>query len=119
MAILNDFDPPWKCTKDYTVERFFVRMKIDGPTPDPGLDKVMTVHVLFFGAIADIAGVRSLELPIAKDLNSDLFMKEMVTRFPGLASHRMHLSINQQHATGDTVIRDGDELAVFTAVSGG
>ena len=38
---------------------------------------------------------------------------------PGLASHKLFFSINQQYATGEEIVRDGDELAIFTAVSGG
>jgi molybdopterin converting factor small subunit len=29
------------------------------------------------------------------------------------------LAINEEYATGDEIISDGDELAIFTAVSGG
>lgn len=79
----------------------------------------MTVRVLFFGATADIAGVRTLDLPVAADVKSNALLKEMIDRFPALASHKLHLSINQQYATGNEIIQDGDELAIFTAVSGG
>jgi molybdopterin converting factor small subunit len=80
---------------------------------------VATIQVLFFGATAEIARTRTLDLTIAKDLTSDLLLKKMVEQFPALASHRLHLSINQQYAPGDQIILEGDEIAVFTAVSGG
>lgn len=79
----------------------------------------MTTRVLFFGATAEIAGTRTLNLSIEEGLNSDLLLKKMVKRFPALASHKLHLSINQRYAKGDEVIHAGDELAIFTAVSGG
>jgi molybdopterin converting factor small subunit len=79
----------------------------------------MSVRVLFFGATADIAGTRALDLPVEEDLKADRFLKKMIDRFPALASHRLHLSINQQYVSDDETIRKGDEVALFTAVSGG
>jgi molybdopterin converting factor small subunit len=79
----------------------------------------MTVRVLFFGATADIAGTRTLDLAVEEGLSSELVLKRMVDRFPALGSHKLHLSINQQYSKGDEIIGSGDELAVFTAVSGG
>ena len=41
------------------------------------------------------------------------------SEYPALKGHKLLFSINQQYANGDEIIRDGDELAIFTAVSGG
>ena len=41
------------------------------------------------------------------------------SEFPKLGSHKLLYSLNQTYATGDEIVRDGDELAIFTAVSGG
>lgn len=79
----------------------------------------MNVQVLFFGATADIAGSRcvNVEMPLESKA-SDIF-QGIVAKYPQLHGHRLHISINQQYATGDEIVRDGDELAIFTAVSGG
>ena len=45
--------------------------------------------------------------------------EKVLEKFPGLSSHRLLFSVNQEYVSSDTKIRDGDELAVFTAVSGG
>lgn len=80
----------------------------------------MTVQVLFFGATADIVGQRrvSVQLLSSDAKAGDIFGK-LVSDHPGLAAHKLHLSINQQFATGDEIVHDGDELGIFTAVSGG
>ena len=49
---------------------------------------------------------------------ADIFEK-LVADNPLLGRHRLHFSVNQQYATGDEILIDGDEMAIFTAVSGG
>ena len=46
-------------------------------------------------------------------------LASLIAEHPRLAAHRLLFSVNQQYATGEEIICDGDELAVFTAVSGG
>ena len=41
------------------------------------------------------------------------------SEFPKLDNHKLLYSLNQTYAIGDEIVRDGDELAIFTAVSGG
>jgi molybdopterin converting factor small subunit len=79
----------------------------------------LKLKVLFFGATADEAGTRStiLEMPTGS-LSSTAFQR-LVELHPGLKSHKLHYSINQEYANGAEALKDDDELAVFTAVSGG
>jgi MoaE-MoaD fusion protein len=75
--------------------------------------------VLFFGATADIVGSREKHLNIEENRRSrDLL--DMVRRdYPALGSHRLLLSLNQEFASGEESVSEGDELAIFTPVSGG
>ncbi|MBP6005201.1 MAG: MoaD/ThiS family protein [Pyrinomonadaceae bacterium] len=79
----------------------------------------MIVQVLFFGATADIAGKRRVEVGLPADSKAVDVLEKIIDDHPGLKAHRLHLSVNQEFASGDETIRDGDELAIFTAVSGG
>jgi molybdopterin converting factor small subunit len=79
----------------------------------------MSLNVLFFGATADIAGRRELKIDMPADGTARSAFDEVLLMHPGLASHRLLFSINQKYASGSELLRDGDELAVFTAVSGG
>ena len=79
----------------------------------------MNVQVLFFGATADITGQRRLDIETPTEIMASEVFEKLVGSYPRLAMHKLHISINQQYATGDEIICDGDELAIFTAVSGG
>jgi molybdopterin converting factor small subunit len=79
----------------------------------------MRVSVLFFGATADEVGAREIDLEFGEDATADDAFREIVGKYPRLANHKLLFAVNQEYASGDEVIRDGDELAVFTAVSGG
>ncbi|MEO7539547.1 MAG: MoaD/ThiS family protein [Pyrinomonadaceae bacterium] len=78
-----------------------------------------TVKILFFGATADITGERHIHLTIPKDMIAKSIFDDLLSRFPELFQHRLLYALNQQYATGKEIVRDGDELAIFTAVSGG
>jgi molybdopterin converting factor small subunit len=83
----------------------------------------MKVKVLFFGATADSVGEREVEISFDESVNAENALTKIFTEFPNLQKNHdrksLHFSVNQEYANGDEIINDGDELAVFTAVSGG
>ena len=79
----------------------------------------MKVKVLFFGATADIAGTRSIEIEVEDLATAGEAFNSVVREYPRLSSHELRLALNEQYAGGDEVLSEGDELAVFTPVSGG
>lgn len=79
----------------------------------------MPNKVLFFGATADITGARSIEMSTLTGINASDALKALIAQHPALANHMLHISINQEFAAADQTIADGDEIAIFTAVSGG
>jgi molybdopterin converting factor small subunit len=79
----------------------------------------MTARVLFFGATADIAGKRLLEVETPDNLTAAAVLRKLVEDYPALGRHQLKVSVNQNYASGDTMVQDGDEIGVFTAVSGG
>ncbi|CAN5534095.1 molybdopterin converting factor subunit 1 [soil metagenome] len=79
----------------------------------------MKVQVLFFGATADAVGEREIEVDFNENSKTADAFAEIVKKFPRLAHHKLLFAVNQEYANGDEIIRNGDELAVFTAVSGG
>jgi molybdopterin converting factor small subunit len=79
----------------------------------------MKVRILFFGATADAVGRREMIIsPTANDTARDVFTA-LISDFPELRNHKLLFSINQEFASGSESVHDGDELAIFTAVSGG
>ena len=83
----------------------------------------MKVKVLFFGATADSVGKREAEISLSDNLQAENALDSIFEEFPNLAKNHaknmLHFSVNQEYAKGDETINEGDELAVFTAVSGG
>ena len=83
-----------------------------------GKDKV-GIRVLFFGATADIAGTREITVTDAHSTTSRQLLVELLAKYPRLASHKILSSVNHQYASGNEILIAGDEVAIFTAVSGG
>ena len=79
----------------------------------------MKVRVLFFGATADAVGEREIEIDLAETAAADEAFALLKEKFPQLKKHSLLFAVNQEYVKGDEAIRDGDELAIFTAVSGG
>ena len=78
----------------------------------------MSIKILFFGATADIVGNREVSIEYAAISVSQL-IEQTIADHPRLAAQKLLISVNQQYANGDEMIGDGDEIAIFTAVSGG
>jgi molybdopterin converting factor small subunit len=79
----------------------------------------MKVQVLFFGATAEEVGEREIEIDLEAGTRSENAFESILEKYPQLENHSLLFAINQEYAAGDETIKEGDELAVFTAVSGG
>lgn len=81
----------------------------------------MKVNVLFFGATADAVGEREIEFETMENESAQNVFTEILDSFPKLKDYGKSLlfSVNQEYSDGGETIKDGDELAIFTAVSGG
>ena len=76
----------------------------------------MSVRVQFFGATAAIVGKRELESDAA---SSSELLESLTQEFTQLTSHKLLVALNQEYIHGDVAIEDGDEVTIFTPVSGG
>ena len=79
----------------------------------------MKVQVLFFGATADETGEREIEVSLAENVRAEQAFAEIVEKYQRLKNHKLLFAVNQEYASGDEIVKNGDELAIFTAVSGG
>jgi sulfur-carrier protein len=79
----------------------------------------MKVDVLFFGATADAVGKRRIEMQIDTAATASAVFERVLDEFPGLRGRKLLFSVNQEYAPGEKMVENGDELAIFTAVSGG
>jgi sulfur-carrier protein len=79
----------------------------------------MKVTVLFFGQTAEIVGEREVEMYFDESTIASVAFAKIVEKHPKLRENKLLFAVNQTYAIGDEIINNGDELAVFTAVSGG
>lgn len=82
----------------------------------------MKVKILFFGATADAVGKREVEFEVSENYKAEQAFSEILNKFPKLEKDfgkTLLFSVNEEYANGDESINDGDELGIFTAVSGG
>ena len=85
----------------------------------PFVAKNMKIQVLFFGATADAAGTREIEIDLDKEAKAGDAFARIVEKYPQLANHSLLYAVNQEYAKGSETLNENDELAIFTAVSGG
>lgn len=79
----------------------------------------MSVRILFFGATADAVGLRELELPAEEGTTAGSLIDQLSKQHPALAKHKLLIAVNEEYGDPNSVLNRGDEIAVFTAVSGG
>ena len=80
---------------------------------------MMTVRVLFFGATAAVVGTREVETMIGEQESPADVLERFAAAHPELRARRFLFAVNEEYATGNSVLKDGDELAILTPVSGG
>ncbi|MBA4122514.1 MAG: MoaD/ThiS family protein [Acidobacteria bacterium] len=79
----------------------------------------MKVQVLFFGATAEATGKREIEVNMENGAKTGDVFQRVIANFPQLQKHTLLFALNQEYSKGNETIKNGDELAIFTAVSGG
>lgn len=77
------------------------------------------MKVLFFGQTAEIVGVRELEISLNEATKANEAFAEILEKYPKLKENKLLFAVNQEYSKGDELLKNGDELAIFTAVSGG
>jgi molybdopterin converting factor subunit 1 len=81
----------------------------------------MRVTIKLFARLREIAGASRLERELADGASVGDLLAVLRAEFPRLAdvTARIITSVNQEFATPDRLLRDGDEVAIFPPVSGG
>ncbi len=81
------------------------------------------IKVRFFAMLKGIAGTETKEYGITAPIKMEN-LKEIIKKdFPSLSqyidSRSLLISVNQEFATKDTLIKDGDEVGILPPFSGG
>lgn len=81
----------------------------------------MKLHILAFGAAADIMGGRKVELNVADSVTTVGLLKAALTKeYPDITRLTSFLiAVNARYAQDKTRISGNDEIAVIPPISGG
>lgn len=81
----------------------------------------MKVKVLTFASIKDICGFDKKDFNISEEIVISKLLNELSEEFPDLNNMTGHMLFakNEEYCTTDTILKDGDTLAIFPPVSGG
>ena len=79
------------------------------------------VEILLFGAAADRAGTRKVQLEVGEGATLAEVWPLLAERYPDLSSMRdtLAFAVNGEYARMDEPVGPGDEVAVLPPVSGG
>ena len=81
----------------------------------------MTVRLLFFAVLRDIAGTDTRDLALSEGTTARDVWQSLRREFAKLADYTQPpmIAINESYAAPDAILRDGDELAFIPPVAGG
>ena len=77
----------------------------------------MTIKILFFGILTDIAKTDTMEL---ENINSISELKEkLFSDFPELKAQNFQISVNKKFIKDDLKLNSNDEIALLPPFTGG
>ena len=81
----------------------------------------MKVRLLFFAVLRDITGKSEAELSLPDGTRAADVWQSMRQQYAALAAYSTPpmIAINEDYATAETLLSDGDELAFIPPVAGG
>ncbi len=81
------------------------------------------VTVKFFAMLKNKVGKETVELSFNEALTLEEFKERIKKEFPEISDYltgkRLLISVNQEFADKDTIIKDGDEVGLLPPFSGG
>jgi molybdopterin synthase catalytic subunit len=77
------------------------------------------VHVRLFASYREAAGTNRLDTSIPSGATVARLLELLDEQVPGLSRTRGLVAVNQAYSQPDTVLHDGDEVALIPPVSGG
>jgi molybdopterin converting factor subunit 1 len=83
------------------------------------ISELMKLKLLFFGATADLIGEREQSLDLTEGSTVCELVEGLKAKYPRLAGQNLLFAVNEEYADPATPLQNGNEVAIFTPVSGG
>jgi molybdopterin converting factor subunit 1 len=77
------------------------------------------VHVRLFASYREAAGTNRLETLLPAGASVSRLLEVVERQVPGLQRTRGLIAVNHTYVQPDTILQDGDEVALIPPVSGG
>lgn len=77
----------------------------------------MSIKILFFGYLADVAGAKEKDMENAPD--TDSFRQMLIAEFPKMNEQPFAIAVNKEIISTNTNLNDGDVVALLPPFAGG
>ena len=77
----------------------------------------MTVNVIFFGALIDVAGTNKTEVKNVSDCNS--LKSKILVDYPELNNYKFLIALHNQVVKDNLKLNEGDTVALLPPFAGG
>ena len=79
----------------------------------------MRVDVLYFGVLRELMGAPQVSVEVAAEARVEDLLDWLGGELSGQVRGTIAVAVNREYAGLETVLRDGDEVALLPPVSGG
>ena len=80
----------------------------------------MVFEVLFFGISSDLVGEKNISFSLSQNSSVLYFIEQLQRQYPKLSQINSYaISVNENYATNETLLKENDVVALIPPVSGG
>ena len=80
----------------------------------------MRIQLLLFGITADVIGQKSITLELDENASIGFLKEKILAENPKLGNYKsFSVAINMEYATDESLLKNGDTVALIPPVSGG
>jgi MoaE-MoaD fusion protein len=82
---------------------------------------ILEIRVLLFSVLKEKVGTGSLTITLPDSATIEDLWKDLCRQYPAVEAFRpvARVAVNCEYVAGEHMLRDGDEVALITPVSGG
>ncbi|NOR29042.1 MAG: molybdopterin converting factor subunit 1 [Lutibacter sp.] len=80
----------------------------------------MKIQVLFFGITTDLVGGNSTSFNLTEKTTIEELKAVLILKYSSLKNiHEFAVAVNEEYATNEVILKEGDVVAIIPPVSGG